>query len=386
MKPVFSAAAPSGRLESLDAYRGVIMLLMALDHASALVGNHTHGSGFESFAGPFNTHPGLAHFLTRAVTHLCAPGFAVLMGAAMHFFAVSRRKAGWTRKQIVRHFIFRGAVLLCLQFFLENVAWRLGGVMGEGVHYFGVISMLGAAMITAGFMVGRSAKWAALLGVGLLLLDWSLLPYMRSIPTDAVPLPYLLLFVPGSGDGLISLYPVLPWLGVVLLGMAGGEYISRNGPRALKQGGMLGILMLAAYIPARIFGGEWLNARNLLLDGSLTAFLQVVKYPPSFVYLFGTLGVGLCIIAALQKSIDAQAVWHRPLLNVLIIVGRTPLFFYFTHLALYNVVRVLFFPDLTGLPGVYLAWLMGLLVLIPLCKWYGALKYSKNPTSILRKL
>ena len=121
----------AARLLPLDALRGLIVALMALDHANLFVAQK-HPAG-EHWGGAFPAYSSALPFLTRLVTHLCAPGFSFLMGAGMLLFAQSRRPyppiggmgGGWSRWAVTRHFLIRGALLIALQFLVENQAWRL---------------------------------------------------------------------------------------------------------------------------------------------------------------------------------------------------------------------------------------------------------------------
>src|SRR5436190_4841829 len=136
------------RLLPLDALRGLIMVLMSLDHANYFVARE-HGRG-EFWFLPLPTYSDALTFLTRFVTHFSAPGFFFLMGAGMSLFAASRRRLGWTEGAISRHLLVRGALLIVLQLAVENRAWPLGlppGVPDIFSLYFGVLYGLGAAMI-----------------------------------------------------------------------------------------------------------------------------------------------------------------------------------------------------------------------------------------------
>ena len=110
------------RLPSLDLLKGLIMAAMALDHTSYFIGK-THI--FEFWAILLPPYPSALAFLTRFVTHFCAPGFFFLMGAGMVLFSRSRIAKGWTEGRILRYFLSRGFILILLQFFFENSAWML---------------------------------------------------------------------------------------------------------------------------------------------------------------------------------------------------------------------------------------------------------------------
>ena len=110
----------ANRLFPVDALRGLIIILMALDHASHFVAQG-HSSG-EYWGGLFPVYHDTLTFLTRFVTHLAAPGFFFLMGIGMVYFADSRRQRGWSRWQVIRYFLLRGVVLIALQFVVSSTA------------------------------------------------------------------------------------------------------------------------------------------------------------------------------------------------------------------------------------------------------------------------
>jgi uncharacterized membrane protein len=107
------------RLLYLDAMRGMIMVLMALDHASFFVAK-THSHEFWGTAMPW--YDSAMPFLLRAVTHLCAPGFFLLMGVGMALFIAARTREGWGNWRVARFFLIRGVLLIAFQQFLENPA------------------------------------------------------------------------------------------------------------------------------------------------------------------------------------------------------------------------------------------------------------------------
>jgi len=156
MEPVHeqtSAMTGGQRFIGMDANRGFIMILMAIDHASYFIAR-VHSAEFWWKAMP--VYPDIFWFWTRWITHLCAPGFFLLMGIGMILFADARRKAGWEEGRITRFFIGRGSLLVLLQLLVEDTAWILGdlsvgpgvmvirggGVPGggtEGMIFFGVL-------------------------------------------------------------------------------------------------------------------------------------------------------------------------------------------------------------------------------------------------------
>src|SRR4051794_13009839 len=141
------------RLLPLDALRGLIMVLMSLDHAAYFVARvHTRGEFWDL---PLPRYDDALPFLTRFVTHFSAPGFFFLLGAGMALFTPARRRLGWTEGAITRHLLLRAALLIALQLLVENRAWPLGlppGFPNIFVLYFGVLYGLGAAMIVVALL------------------------------------------------------------------------------------------------------------------------------------------------------------------------------------------------------------------------------------------
>ncbi len=365
----------SSRLQPLDALRGLLMALMALDHTSQFVAQR-HSSG-EIWGGSFPVYRDPLAFVTRLVTHPCAPGFAFLMGAGMLLFARSRETQGWTRFAIVRHFALRGVVLIALKFLVINRAWELSpGGWGFDV-YVGVLFSLGAGMILGSLLLWLKSWQCIVLSAGLTgLVEW-LTPDPSSWlrPVGLVP---RLLYLPGGDSRLWVNYPILPWLAVIALGMAFGQWLLPDPARAFRRSLWLGMALLVVFVPLRYLNGFG-NIRTRQ-GNDLVSFLNVVKYPPSATFLLLTLGVNLLLLAMLASVSAKHAGWLRPLL----VFGRVPLFFYVTHLFLYAAMGRLLTPQGTSVTGMYPYWLLGLLLLYPLCLSYGHLRERQPAASWLR--
>lgn len=361
----------TSRLLPLDALRGFIIVLMALDHANSFI---AHGKlDPELWADLFPTyfgHPPLT-FLTRLITHLAAPGFFFLMGAGMILFAHSRRRKEWSTWQITRHFLIRGALLIILQFTLENFAWSLKEPLGI---YFGVLYALGGVMIIGSMMLHLPQSWLVVIGVGLISTTELLLPEIRTgfVP---YPVPLRMLFLPGFTGPVLVLYPVLPWLGVTALGMAYGRWLQNDPEQAYRRAFWLGLAALLIFLPLRQLGGFG-NIRPPAGQDWI-AFLNVVKYPPSIGFLLLTLGTNLLLLALF---------FHLPgtILGPLAVFGQVPLFFYISHLFLYGFWGRWIVLAGTGIPRMLPYWVAGLLLLWPLCWLYGNLKQSRGPNSVWR--
>jgi len=377
------------RLPSLDLLKGLIMAAMALDHTSYFIGK-THI--FEFWAIPLPPYPSALAFLTRFVTHFCAPGFFFLMGAGMVLFSRSRIAKGWTEGRILRYFLSRGFILILLQFFFENSAWMMGFISdktqtldhipvpggGEGqiwVH-MGVLFALGGVMMLLGMI--RRAKTSLLLLISLISIGLSqvLLPAAEQGQSLFHPLLRIFL-IPGRTGMMQVYYPLLPWLGVAGLGLVFGKMLLNNPDRSHRLAAAAGGGFLILFVILRSFGS--LGSSHPWLGQGWMDFLNVTKYPPSLVFLLMTLGINLLLLFLMSK-------WHwmqRFDRNPLAVFGRTPLFFYILHLFLYAGLGFLF-PQGTGLVLTYVFWAVGLLLLYPLCLIYGRFKQSTSPGSIWR--
>ncbi|MEJ2555551.1 MAG: heparan-alpha-glucosaminide N-acetyltransferase domain-containing protein, partial [Anaerolineae bacterium] len=157
-------SSQASRLVPPDALRGLIIILMALDHANYFVARQ-HSPG-EYWGGSFPVYHDALAFATRLVTHLAAPGFFFLMGAGMVLFAQSRRQQGWGKWAIIRHFLIRGGVLIALQLLLVNRAW---GLYGVGWGYIGVLFALGGTMILGSILLWLKPRYLLAMTAALVL-------------------------------------------------------------------------------------------------------------------------------------------------------------------------------------------------------------------------
>lgn len=366
----------SNRLLAVDALRGLIIVVMALDHANHFVAQK-HPTG-EQWGGPFPIYRDSFSFLTRFITHLAAPGFFFLMGVGMLLFAKSRRRQGWSRWAVIRHFVLRGLLLILLQFILVNRAWELspgGWILG---NYVGVLFALGGTMILASFLLWLQPRYLLAITV-VLFLGTELMHPAPGIWSSVNPSLIDLLFIFSGGDlSLWSNYPILPWLELVTFGLVFGYWLDEDSKEALNRGLWLGIVFLFAFALLRLldsFGNIRPRAGDSWID-----FLNVVKYPPSMVFTLLMTGMNLIILWLFSKLAKARSIILEPLA----VFGRAPLFFYVLHLFLYAALGYLFAPRGTSIIAMYPYWLLGLILLYPLCLWYGRVKQRKALTSLWR--
>ncbi len=368
----------SDRLAAVDALRGLIIILMALDHANYFVAQK-HSPG-EYWGGPFPVYDEALPFLTRFVTHLAAPGFFFLMGVGMVLYMMKQSRNGQSRTQIMAHFWIRGGLLMALQFFLVNRAWQLSPRGWEIDTYVGVLFALGAAMVIASLLLWLKPGYLLLLAVGLFIATELIHPDPASWGQAGFSDAQLLLIHPGGDLRLWSNYPVLPWLEVTILGLAFGRRLSRRPRRTYTRGLFLGLGMFVLFVVLRELNGFG-NVRPAR-EGTWIDFFNVVKYPPSWTFTLLTVGVNLIILWLFSRVARRQQLILWPLT----VFGRAPLFFYISHLFLYATLGSMLAPLGTSIPGMVPYWLLGLAILFPLCIGYAWLRRTSAVGPVLRYL
>ncbi len=380
-----SASDPrSKRLLPLDILRGLILVLMAIDHANYFVAR-MHPTG-EFWGVSLPRYKNIAEFLTRFVTHICAPGFFFLMGVGMVLFANSRRSLGWSEGKISQHLFYRGFILIFLQFFLENPAWVLGPVTtfhppgaGETVWiYFGVLAGLGGTMVIGTLFL--RLKTALLFGFSTIIIVGT--EFLVPDPSHASQLysPLIrILYLPGQTGIFQSFYPIIPWLGIVLFGFIFGKWLLKDRTQAYKRAFFLGSTFILLFFVIRMWGG--FGNIHPPEGSGLISFLNVTKYPPSLAFILLNLGLCLVIIWVISQLKDTIQHWGKPFL----VFGRSSLFFYILHLYFFAIIGLLFISrGGSGLAFMYPIWLMVLIILYPLCLLYGRFKQKKPEDSLWR--
>jgi uncharacterized membrane protein len=360
----------SNRLYPLDALRGLVIVFMALDHANFFIAQQ-HSPG-EYWGGPFPAYDSALPFLTRLVTHFSAPGFFFLMGAGMLLFAQTRWRQGWSMGRIMAHFWIRGALLILLQFLVENPLWKAGpGFFPE--TFIGVLTALGGTMILGSFLFRLNPSALLILTLGLLLgTEW-----LHPDPSQWNSISYdkwRLVLLYSGGDGQFwSTFTALPWLELVVFGMLFGHWLLADEKKAYRMGLWIGLALLILFAILRSadgFGNIRPREGNSWID-----FLNVVKYPPSLTFTFLTMGVNLLALWGFSKAGQGLQTASNPLAAF----GSAPLFVYVLHLYLYMLMGRFFAPFGTSLPVMYLYWLSGLAILYLPALWYGRFKQSKSP-------
>lgn len=370
----------------IDLLRGLIMAFMALDHASAMVGR-VHFA--EMWGVHFKPYMNEAWLFTRFISHLCAPGFFFLMGISMVLFAHKRQLSHWTNRAIRTYFMKRAGIIMLCMFLLELPAWGLSMYFNqkntppEALPGTGLDSILFPSTVLYGL--------AAAMFVGAFLWKWNKWLYpiitaacfafstayiMQADPTQAFAPYQHLLFVPGASDGVIVVYPLIPWLGIATFGMFIGKIMIAQGAKAYNFALKLGLLLIASFFALRFM--EWGNFHKNAYD-SLIDFFTLIKYPPSLVFFTITCGINLVLLYLFSKISD------RKWLHLIRIFGQTAMFFYLAHLYFYALAGA-FFPLGTSIGIMYIVWLIGLLALYFICNAFLKFKSKKAANSLWRMI
>lgn len=357
----------SGRLQALDVVRGVVMVLMTLDHSS---GSFNAGRIMSDSAAA--VQPGVAldplQFVARWVTHLCAPTFVFLAGASLALSVTRRLRDRIPSAAIDRDILIRGTLLIVLDLVWMGWMWRLGPPIQLGVLY-----AIGGSMIA--MVALRRLPPAVVGGLGVLVMAGG------EAVTGLVDPGTTLGAATMSGGQIgpiLYFYPVLPWMGFLLLGWAVGMRLKSN-PGGVRSRHWLALSGIAAVTFLIVRGANgYGNAHLLRADGSWIEWLHVSKYPPSLAYAGLELAIAFGLLAAAWR-------WSRPWAP-LALIGQTALFYYLLHAHLCKGVALALGVYRTkGLGATAFAWVAMMLLLYPLCRWYLGVK-RRHPRSVLRFL
>ena len=375
------------RYRHLDVFRGLIIVIMALDHVSFFI-IRVHASEF--WGRPLPVYNSSIAFLSRTITHLCAPGFMFLMGASVVFLAESRKNFSWDDRKINVFILKRGCVLVVLELFVLNFAWLIGqhrGIIGSVappgggtmpvIVIFGILSCLGCNLMLAGLLRHWSIR--ALFAVGLvsLLLSQLLTPLDADVNLLFSPIERLL-FAAGRTHWLLVMYPILPWLTFVVWGIIFGKLLIGSEKLAMNSCAFSGVVFLVFFSVYRIalgFEAPKVHSANVFMD-----YLTVTKYSPSISFVVVTMGVNLLLLFGLWRFSHRM----RLLSSVLEVYGRTSLFFYVTHVFLYLLIGTLTLGLRLDYPVAFFIWLVSVVALYPVCSWFNRVKMRSMPGSIIR--
>jgi uncharacterized membrane protein len=213
-------------------------------------------------------------------------------------------------------------------------------------------------------------------GATILLTQW-LIPGPDQAEQLFSPLVRMIL-IPGQTGPMQVFYSFLPWLGCMGFGLIFGGWLVSDERKAYRKALIWGIISLILFVGVRLAGGFG-NFHPPESPGWMD-FLHVTKYPPSLAFLFLTFGIVLVCLFLFSLSEKSLKGWGK----LFVVFGRSALVFYILHLYLFGIIGLFFAPTGTGIPIMYIFWLGGLIILYPLCLWYGRFKSQKPLESLWR--
>jgi uncharacterized membrane protein len=401
--------AARGRLDSIDLLRGLIMVVMALDHTRDFFSS-------ARFDPTDLSRTTLPYFFTRFITHFCAPTFLFLAGTGAYLAGLKMTRLG-----LARFLVTRGLWIVFLEL---SVVWCLGWSFSFNYQFVmgGVLWTIGWSMVILAVLVLLLPTWAiGLFGIVMIaghnLLDgvgnadlarwhlgslgwlWSILHSGGPIMPFHAILPTLRQYFPKMPDVMFfPMYRLVPWVGVMAAGYAFGTFFLMDQATRRRRFIVLGLALTALFValrwcnrygdaPAAGSVGPWSEqARGP--EFTVCSFLNCQKYPPSLVYLLMTLGPAIVLLGLFERPPGFLG-------RRLVIFGRVPMFFYLLHLPLIHGLSVLVQSIVRHFPAVeeqvramgrppddggfdlclvYAVWLGCLLVLYPLCYWFAGVK------------
>ncbi|WP_313620481.1 DUF1624 domain-containing protein [Achromobacter sp.] len=383
-----SASPRNSRLQSIDALRGLVIVIMLLDHVrETFFLHHQVGDPMDVSTTP----PDL--FFSRLMAHLCAPVFVFLTGLSAWLYGAKAGSRGATAAFLAK----RGAFLIALEVIVVNFAWTFQ--FPPSVVYLQVIWVIGLSMLSLAALLWLPR--AALIAVGIVLVaGHNALDGLHFAAGHAMHVPWAILHDRGWIElsetlRLRTSYPLLPWIGVIALGFAAGPWFHAGFPAATRQRRLwtAGLLAIAGFVVLRALNGygqaqQWAPQADAL--HTAMSFLNITKYPPSLMFLLLTLGLGLCLLVLIERA--QSAAWVR----ALCVFGAAPMFFYLLHL---YVLKALYLAGegvwglnqgkYFGVDDMSSVWLISVLLAAALywpVRWFGRLKAARRDISWLKYL
>jgi len=358
------------RLPALDWMRGIVMVLMATDHASGAFNSNRLVTDSPFFYKPDTALPYL-DYIYRWVSHLCAPSFLFLAGTALALSITRKEQKGASSSGIDRDLFTRGLIIIAVDLLFVNLFWV------PGLMLLQVMYAIGCAMILMIPMRRLGAGWLVLIAVAVLVgSELFLQPELVITGGPTAILSSFLVSVGIVGKVLVG-YPVLPWWAMMALGWGFGHYLA--GGDGEKSRSACRFMFIAGVVCLAVFGlvrglNGFGNMELFRLDSSMIQWLHASKYPPSISYVAMELGLMALVLSCLfliQRSVGDNFSSRNPIL----VFGQTPFFFYIMHILLFEVsARTLGIYQQNGLIASLAATAVVLAVLYPVCIWYRSYK------------
>ena len=390
------------RVDSVDLLRGLIMAIMMLDHTRDFI--HSAAFNFDP-TNVARTYPIL--FFTRWITHFCAPLFVFLAGTGAYFQGMRGKSKG----ELSRFLVARGLWFIFVELAILRVVIFFTTDYGALLAFLQVIWVIGWSLIFLAAVIHLPRQWILFIGLAMIALHNTLDGVKvttwtgpgSAVPGFAASLWQILhqsgvIFPLGyPGHAVLVLYPLIPWIGVMCAGYVFGsiyELPERDRRRRLLQLGAavtLGFVVLRAL---NVYGDPIPWSPQPTATKTVMSFLAVSKYPPSLLYLMMTLGPAMLLLAAFERHA------RIPLGRVLTTFGRVPFFFYVLQWLTAHTFAIIA-SRLAGKPTdylfsnigfsavpppgagfnlgvVYAFWILGLMLLYPLCRWFAGVKSRRR--------
>ncbi len=374
-------AAARTRLLAIDALRGLVMLFMLVDHVRETFYLYMNVS---DPVDANTTDPGL--FFTRLLSTFCAPTFVALTGLSAWLYGQSR-----TKGEVSEFLLKRGLFLIFLELTVVGLSWPTQSFEFPPARFWlQVIWAIGISMVALAALIHLPRKAQFGLGLAIVCLHNLLDPIVLT-PEDSGYAIWAVLHqrsVIDLGFGLTAktTYPILPWIGVILLGYACGPWFAKGSDPTLrlKKLILLGLGMIVAFVVIRyanVYGDKpWFTGETPLR--TVMSFLALTKYPPSLLFLLPTVGTGVLLLALFEKYQDSAALPH------LAYLGGAPMFFYILHLytlkGIYHVALMLYGPvkgTVFGVDNLSTVWIWVFLLIVPLylpTRWFAGFKQRRK--------
>jgi uncharacterized membrane protein len=377
-------------VDSIDILRGIVMVIMAIDHVRDYFSNAQI-----SPTDVAQTWPAL--FFTRWITHFCAPVFVFLAGTSAYLYG----SRGRTMQELARFLWTRGLWLIFLELTFLKMAWGFSWNWDRFALI--VIWAMGWSMILLSAVIRLPVRAVGTIGVGIILLH-DLLTSVRASTFGPLAWLWTMLFSNGmvrvGSHGMILFdYAIVPWFGVMAAGYAAGALFQGDPARRRQTLRRIGLAAIALFLVLRatnLYGDPHPWSAQADLMRTVFSFLNCDKYPPSLLYLLMTLGPAFVVLSYLSD-------YPRPMLRPLRVFGRVPLFYYMLHIVLLHAIAAFLairqfgsapwmfsgipslFPGSEfdpawgyDLRGVYLAWVAIVALLYPACAWFARVKERRK--------
>ena len=375
------------RIESIDVLRGIVMIIMALDHVRYYF---HYDAFFYSATNISQTTPIL--FFTRFITHFCAPVFLFLSGCSA--FLVGKRK---TKNELSVWLLKRGFWLLLVTFTIEKFGWSF--YISPYQFDLAVLWSLGASMIVLAGVIFLPLKIIVGSAVGIIFFQ-HMFDSFNPVADNFFSVIWKILHVPGSvevaGIKFAVAFPLLPWIAVMMLGYSFGKlYTNYDEKKRFSLLLKIGLITLVAFFVLRIiniYGDQNPWKTYDTLSKTIMSFFNVSKAPASFGFINLTIGISILFLAYIEK-------YKNKVTDFCITFGRTPFFFYILHIYVIHIGAFIFgyfqgynvgilkgwissLPYLKGygvnLTIVYIIWIIVVVFSLPLCKRFYSYKLNHN--------